>query len=235
MRTTFFASLLTLIVIGFNGCKSGEAPTTEEAKQIAVSWELVSNFTELETGFEARFTLTNRGDFPLTDTNWALFFNMSPRPIVPTQVLQPATVHHINGDWYKLTPNVGFSLKPGATVEIRYEGTEAVTKVTDAPLGLYFVFYDKSGQEKNIVQVANYSIKPFTRRNQQLRGKIDLEPLPTAEHTYQTNLTASLLPADQLQKIIPAPVSITTGGGTLSLTNSFPIHYGKGWRTKANY
>lgn len=234
MQTTFFRVLTVFIVVCFNGCRSGDTPTTDEAKQIAVSWELVSNFTELDTGFEARFTLTNGGDTPLTDTNWALFFNMSPRPIMPTQESQPAMVHHINGDWYKLTPNVGFTLKPGATVNIRYEGTEAVNKVTDAPLGLYFVFYDKDGNEQNIAQVANYSVKPFTRKDQMLRGKIDLEPLPTPEHTYQTNLSASLLPADKLQKIIPSPVKLTPGAGTLTLNSSLPIYADKGLETEAN-
>ncbi|GAB4050170.1 family 20 glycosylhydrolase [Spirosoma litoris] len=235
MRTTFLTVLIATIVVCFTGCRSGDTPSNDEAKQIAVSWELVSNFTEIETGFEARFTLTNKSNFLLTDTNWALFFNMSPRPIVQTQDSQPATVHHINGDWYKLTPNVGFNLKPGATIDIRYEGTEAVNKLTDAPMGLYFVFYDQEGKEQNIVQVADYSVKPFTKKEQILRGKIDLEPLPTPEHTYQTNLAASLLPADKLQKIIPSPAKLTPGTGTLALSSSLPIYAEKGLESEAHF
>ncbi|QDK78598.1 family 20 glycosylhydrolase [Spirosoma sp. KCTC 42546] len=235
MRTTFFATLSTLVFLCFSSCSITEKQAVEEAKKITVSWELVSNFTEIETGFEARFHLANESNFPLTDTNWALFFNMSPRPILPTKTPQSATVQHINGDWYKLTPRVGFSLKPGAAIDVLYEGTEAVNKVTDAPLGLYFVFYDKDGKEENIVQVANYSIKPFTRREQMLRGKVDLEPLPTPEHTYQTNRTASLLPTENLQKIIPAPVKLTLGTGILTVNSSLPIYADKSLENEANF
>ncbi|WP_461068601.1 family 20 glycosylhydrolase [Spirosoma horti] len=235
MRSAFFTILILSISVCMNGCRSGSTPTSDEAKQIAVGWELVSNFTKIDTGFEARFSLTNGSSTPLTDANWALFFNMSPRPLIPTLTPQPATVHHINGDWYKLTPNPGFTLKPGATIQIRYEGTEAVNKLTDAPMGLYFVFYSKDGQEERIVQVANYSVTPFTRREQMLRGKIDSEPLFTPEHTYQTNLTASLLPADNLQQIIPSPVKLTPGTGTLTLNSSLPIYTDKGLEREANY
>jgi hexosaminidase len=237
MRTSFCAVLLLLLLSWVNGCRQADKAGIDEGLQLAVSWELVSNFTDIKDGFEARFTLTNKSDLPLTDTNWALFFNMSPRPILPAKIPQPATVQHINGDWYKLIPNKGFSLKPGASTEILYQGTEAVTKVTDAPLGLYVVFYDKDGKEENIVQIAqaNYTIVPFTRKEQMLRGIADLEPLPTSSATYRNNLAVSLLPTEQLQKIIPSPVKLTTGAGTLALSSSLPIYADKGLESEARF
>lgn len=240
MRLGFYCLLCTLIALVSPGCQRTEKETTttdpvDTGRQVAVSWELVSNFTEVENGFDARFTLINQGKEPLTDTNWALFFNMSPRPILPGKTPQPATVQHINGDWYKLVPSKGFNLKPGDTTDIRYQGTEAVTKVTDAPLGLYTVFYDKTGKEESIVQVTNYTILPFTRKEQMLRGKNDRYPLPTPQNTYQANQAASLLPSDQLQKIIPTPVSLTTGAGTLLLSAALPIHASIGLEGEADY
>lgn len=235
MRIALYAFFVTSITIGLNGCQRNREDAAQEARQIAVSWELVTNFTGTENGFKARFTLNNASDVPLTDANWALFFNMSPRTILPAKTPQPATVQHINGDWYKLTPNKGFRLEPAATSEIFYEGTEAVNKVTDAPLGLYFVFYDKAGKEENIVQVANYTIRPFTKREQILRGKNDMEPLPTAENMYRNNLAVSLLPADKLPKIIPSPVKMTTRSGTLALNASLSIYAEKGLESEARF
>ncbi|WP_317046651.1 carbohydate-binding domain-containing protein [Spirosoma pollinicola] len=142
MRTGFYTTLCFLVLIGANSCRSSTKGSEEDGKLLAVSWELVSNFTEVENGFKACFTLTNNSSLPLTDANWTLFFNMSPRPVLPAKTPQPATVQHINGDWYKLKPNKGFSLKPGASTTVLYEGTEAITKVTDAPMGMYIVFYD---------------------------------------------------------------------------------------------
>lgn len=228
----FFLSLAALVA---GGCRHTENSTTDSAKTIAVSWELVTNFTNVPAGFKAQFTIHNTSNLSLTNNNWALFFNMSPRPILPAKKPKSATVHHINGDWYKLTPNTNFQLAPGSAITIDYEGTEAVNKVTDAPLGLYFVFYDKDGNEEQIVQVANYTIKPFERREQQLRGQDDQMPLQTPETIYRNNLAVSLLPASQLQKIIPAPVSIKTGSGTFVLANNTPIIAPKGLNNEALY
>ncbi|GAB3023038.1 family 20 glycosylhydrolase [Spirosoma pulveris] len=235
MRIGFFATLLFLVLAGISGCRQSLTADGEAGRQLVVSWELVSNFTNVKDGFEARFTIKNNSDQTLTDANWALFFNMSPRPIITPKTPQLATVRHINGDWYTLVPNKGFTLKPGASTEISYEGTEAVTKLTDAPLGLYVVLYDKAGKEETVAEIANYTIRPFTRKEQALRGVNDLEPRYTPENTYQNNLSVSLLPAEQLQKIIPSPVKLTTGTETLALTASMPIYAEKGLESEANF
>ncbi|GAB3330699.1 family 20 glycosylhydrolase [Larkinella ripae] len=231
MRNFFCVTVLLAVLLLLNGCRSSKNETSE----IAVTWELVSNFTEVENGFEARFNLVNHSDRALDDKNWALFFNMSPRPILANKTPQPATVQHINGDWYKMTPNAGFALASGDSTEVRYAGTEAVIKLTDAPLGLYFVFYDKDGKEGNIVQVANYRALPFSRKEQQLRGKDDLLPLYTAAKRYQDNLALSLIDAGQLQKIVPSPVKLTTSAGTLNLDNNLSIYYGNGLESEARF
>lgn len=231
MRNFFCITAFLAVIMLLNGCKSSE----NEAREIAVTWQLVSNFTDVEGGFEARFNLMNNSDKALNDKNWALFFNMSPRPILANKTPQPATVQHINGDWYKLTPNSGFTLAAGDSTEIRYSGTEAVIKLTDAPLGLYFVFYDKDGKEENIVQVANYRALPFATKEQQLRGNGDLVPLQTAAKRYQDNLALSLIAANQLQKIVPSPVKMTPGSGTLNLDKSFSISYGNGLESEARF
>ncbi|UFH52991.1 family 20 glycosylhydrolase [Spirosoma sp. KNUC1025] len=229
MRISLCIFILTIPLLFLSGCQRSDS----KAGKVAVTWELLTNFTDTPNGFKAQFTLRNNSSEVLTNANWALFFNMSPRPILPAKTPQTATVQHINGDWYKLIPNDGFRLEPGATATIDYEGTEAVNKVTDAPLGLYFVFYNKEGKEENIVQVANYTIRPFSRKEQIVRGKNDQMPLPTLERAYQDNLALSLLSPDKLQKIVPAPVKITTGNGTLALDNSLTIYAQKGLETEA--
>ncbi|HMG94575.1 MAG TPA: carbohydate-binding domain-containing protein, partial [Chryseolinea sp.] len=101
------AILLFLIVVA--SCKKEIDYTTGD--KIAVQWELVTNFTDEKGVFDARFVLKNNSEMDLTDKNWALFFNMAPRPILVNKTRQPADVQHINGDWYKLVPNEGFELE----------------------------------------------------------------------------------------------------------------------------
>lgn len=235
MRASLYVIFVTIFFPFLSSCQRTSESTTEESRQVAVSWELLTNFTDKPNGFKAQFTLKNNGNVPLTDSNWSLFFNMSPRPIIPTKAPQSAAVQHINGDWYKLTPTKGFQLPAGKTVNIDYEGTEAVNKVTDAPMGLYMVYYDKAGKEESIVQIADYTVRPFTKKEQILRGRADLMPLPTPENTYQNNLAVSLLPPDQLLKIIPSPVKIATGKGTLVLDPSLAIYADKALESEARF
>ncbi|WP_266365825.1 family 20 glycosylhydrolase [Tellurirhabdus rosea] len=234
MLIFFRAAALFLLSALLLTCQQTPGSTTGNST-VAVSWELLTNFTSVENGFEARFTLTNKGSETLSDTGWALFFNMAPRPILAHPQSQPGKLQHLNGDWYKLTPNKGFVLKPNTSVEIRYMGTEGVIKETDAPLGLYFVFYDKNGQEERIAQVADYQIQPFTRKEQQLLGKEDLEPIQTPELRYQQNLRASLIAPEQLPRLVPSPVRLTASAGSFALTNTVPIYYGPGLESEARF
>jgi len=233
MRRSYLFTILSLLWLA--GCSQSGQFSKEEAQKIGVSWKLVTNFTGVDGTFDAQFTIKNGGDVALNDKNWTLFFSMSPRPIQSNKRPEPAIVEHINGDWYKMVPGKDFKLNKGDSITIHYTGTEGVIKETDAPLGLYFVFYDQDGKEKDIVQVADYKIEPFTTKEQILRGKKDLEPIQTAELRYSQNLVMSLLGNDQLQKIIPAPVKVVNGNGTFTLNNETAIHYEAGFEGEAKY
>src|SRR6476659_2528001 len=114
-------SLIMLLVV-MHACKTSNKETADvgDAAKIEVSWQMVSNFIEPAQQMEAKFIFSNNGNYILGDSAWALFFNNTPRGIKAPPGSQPANVEHINGDWYKLTPNKGFSLKPRETIEIIY-------------------------------------------------------------------------------------------------------------------
>lgn len=224
----FLLALLCLACAPINKEQSSSA-------NIAVGWELVTNFTDRPNVFEARFTMENNDDLALTDKNWALFFNMAPRPIVENKTPQPARVVHINGDWYKLIPNEGFRLAPGDSVHITYFGTEGVIKETDRPLGLYFVFYDSNGDEERIAEVNDFSFVPFTREEQVNRSKEDEALIPTPEWIYNENEKLTLLPRSEIKKIIPSPVGVKTTGNFIEVSNKFQIVYQAGLENEADY
>ena len=205
------------------------------ARSISVRWELVTNLIDVPDAFEGKFTLTNKSDFGLTDQNWALFFSMAPRPILENKTPQPAKLEHINGDWYKLVPNKNFTLSPGDSVSITYWGTEGVIKETDRPLGLYFVFYDGNGDEENIAVVTDYGFVPFQREEQINRSPEDEEPIPSPGQMYNEHQQLTLLPSAEIKKIIPTPVSIKAGDGTVEIDSRVHIFYQAGLENEANY
>ncbi|MCE7043645.1 family 20 glycosylhydrolase [Dyadobacter sp. CY312] len=226
--------LLFAVLLLLAGCGRSRI-TKEEAQKIKVSWKLNSNFIKPDGSFSAQFTLKNNSGITLDGSNWALFFNMSPRPIHSNKTAEPATIEHINGDWYKMVAAKDFKLRPDDSLVIQYSGTEGVVKETDAPVGLYFVFYDKDGKEEEIAEVTDYVLEPFTTEEQILRGKMDRNKVNTAETRYQHNLAFTKLGADQLLKIIPSPVKMTSTPGAVSLTNRNQIFYEEGLENEARY
>ncbi|MCF2516176.1 family 20 glycosylhydrolase [Dyadobacter sp. CY351] len=235
MKRIFLYQLVALCFLVLAGCSRNGDVTKEQAQKIGISWKLITNFIEPAHSFDAKFTLRNGSDFTLDGTNWALFFNMSPRPIQRNKTPQPAIIEHLNGDWYKMVPGKDFKLAPGDSIIVNYTGTEGVIKETDAPMGLYFVFYDKEGKEKEIVQVADFKVEPFVAKEQILRGKDDLVPLPTAEQRYKDNLKFTKLGAEQLLKIIPSPVKMSAGTETFTLDSKANVFYQKGLEKEAKY
>ncbi len=105
-------TLLMAFVMIVIGCSSPQEKHVA-SENIAVRWTLVTNFTDKPDVFEAKFELINNSDQSLTNKNWTLFFNMAPRQLLTPETPQSASLHHINGDWYKLVPAESFSLQPG--------------------------------------------------------------------------------------------------------------------------
>lgn len=231
MRRSLLAAFLLLSVWVFLSCKSSEK--TSEGSSVAISWKLLTNFPKDTTGFQAQFVFTNTGEEALTNKGWTLYFSMSPRTILASQTPVAGTVEHINGDWYKLTPNESFELKPGASLTIPYAGSIAINKMVDAPVGLYFVFDD--GDKERIETVTQYTPEPMTEKDQILRGPNDQMPLPTAAYHYQQNSALSLIPSEQLPAITPLPVQVSKGQGNVNLNSQWPIYYAKELQKEATF
>lgn len=232
MNKTGLSHLLFFFTLLLFSCQNKIDFST--ADKIAVEWELVTNFTDEKDVFEAKFVLKNDSKISLTDKNWTLFFNMAPRPILSNKSPQPADLHHINGDWYKLVPNPGFTLEPGNSIAINYRGTEGVIKETDRPLGLYFVF-NKGNAEEQITEVKEYTWVPFSKPEQINRNAEDEEPIPTAAFIYNSNLSAELLDNSKIQPIFPSPVSFKSGPGPFEINKNVEIYYQPGLEKEAKY
>lgn len=211
MRTSpIFSFILLLFIVSCT-----QTANTGKA-DIAVKWELISNFRD-GGGYTARFYLKNKSGEALTDKNWKIFFSIAPSPILPNNTPQPADVAHINGDWFQLYPNKNFSLPQGDSITIDYNATGYVIKNTDQPLGMYIVFYDDNGKEENITAIDDYTLIPYTRKEQLLRGKDDKELPASTQKTYIENTGLSVIPEDQLLPVIPTPLSFSKQDGFFEL------------------
>ena len=232
MKKLTFLILISSFAFLLTNCNKPKVDYLE-AKNILVKWELITNFTDVPGSFDAKFAFENHSNFELKN-NWKLFFNIAPRPIIDYPTPQKAKIEHINGDWYQLVPNDDFTLNIHESIDLFYRGTEGVIKKSDGPLGAYFVFYDKSGNEQQIVEV-DCEILPFTNPEQINRSIGDQEPIPTAEYRYINNSGLSELPKEQLLKIIPSPVTIQSMDGTTTLDENWVISHENGLNNEAKF
>ena len=223
----FFGLAVTLLMIG---CGKVSNPTADE---LVVSWKVISNEYFESPRVKTRFSLTNNSESDLKPGTWALFYNQMPREVI----VQPeqAEITRISGDWYKLVPAEGLILKAGETVELVYESEAFIIKETDSPLGLYFVFYDKTGEESSVEVVKNYTIESFDSPEQINRHKRDAEPIPNAGNLYDQNLQLSEVANDQLPVIIPTPFTVQKSEKSIQIDAAPKVLYEKGLESEARF
>ncbi|PHN02956.1 family 20 glycosylhydrolase [Flavilitoribacter nigricans] len=227
-----FSILLLLSIIFFQwNCQSEQTEQTG-LENVAISWQLESNQVAESPRFRASFTITNRGNTPIEGNDWSMYFSQTPRDIVEGSVTGPAEIERVNGDLYQLRPASGFSLTPGDSLTITYEGEAWLIKETDAPLGLYFV-QEKAGGQEETIPVARYTIWPFENEEQYSRHKNDKTPFPEAALVFDQNTEANLLPPGEVPQIIPFPRSVVSGSGKLTIDGGTTIHFSPGLQNES--
>jgi len=220
---------MTFIII--SDCKgpAGRLPGEDE---IEISWELIGNNRTARSFYTAEFVIINNSRYEFDSTGWVLYFNQLPRTIIPGSITGEVNIDNVNGDLFCMTPAKGFSLMPGDTATIRFDGSGWIIKKIGAPQGLFFVFYDRNNQELASVPVKNYAVKPFPELEKVFPFMGDT-PMPTPEWQYEVNRSATLLKEDQLKRIIPSPVEISGFTAKVKLGEGLMIHYDEGLEGEA--
>jgi len=229
MRKTLIPLFSLILVIMFQSCTQN-VPISEELK---LSWEIISNDYSESAKVKAKFIIENNSHFAFNESNWALFYNQAPRG--PLSSSNNTNIEHISGDWFKLSPTEGFTLKQGETIEIEYECEAWYIKESDAAVGPYFVFYDKSGNETAVVATKDYTILPFTKSVHLNRHKNDSEPIPTAAWQFDKNAELSVVPEKELLPVIPSPASYKATEEVVVFDESVELLYEKGLENEAKY
>jgi hexosaminidase len=206
----FFIVLLLGFISTKAAASSSDAPQFN-AHDLQIRWEVVQNDYQNKAQSLNAITITNTGKNALPASGWKLFFNSS-RDFSPVTPTGNAKVDHINGDLFSFTPTESFGeLKPGASVRIEFVDNDNVVNFTDAPEGLYLVW---DAQPEKGFATGSFTITPF---------KPNYKGLITPEIIYNQNKSITDIPAEQLTKVFPTPVSYKETGDIFTLTPSFSI------------
>jgi hexosaminidase len=225
LKTAMALSLVSLLVVA--GCRrDGPRPSGDE---LSVTWGVITNLQE--DGFKSELTLTNNGSDPLFPEVWELYFNFA-RTVIPESVPPIVSIHHVNGDFYRVTPRAGFgTLAPGESRSISFDSRHWVINESEAPAGFYVVFPEEGAVER----VGTVAILPFEREEQTLRGAEDRIPVPTPESRYQANAALWDASREEVDRVVPSPVAVRRGDGLLIVDGRVAIHYHPGLEFEAAY
>jgi hexosaminidase len=169
---------------------------------------------------------------PLGD-DWAVYFNSSSRLYSDTATGDFALTH-INGDFYALRPKPSTPpFAAGESRRIEWQGGSRAINVSDAPSGCYFV-PDEKAAEPSTTPVP-VQIDQFPIREQHWRGAADAVPVVTPESRFRANESLSMLPADEIGKIVPTPHETTCLAGKLVIRPSTVIQHDSSLDAEAEF
>lgn len=204
----------------------------EKAKE---DYKLRVEWTPLQNNFEGRnqslssLRIINESDTDLPPQGWTLYFNYSGS--FPKPDSRGLSISFINGDLYKIEPNPSSDGIPAkATVNYQMVRSGTIDNITMNPQGFYLVM--ASAPAKAIPVPATYPDpdKAFLK---------SLASAPNSwmnpENVFSKNLAVKDLPADELVKVFPSPVSYNTGSGEFALYAGTRIYAEPAFSKEADY
>ncbi|MDF1573707.1 MAG: family 20 glycosylhydrolase [Bacteroidales bacterium] len=227
------AFLFLILPIFFLSCKQMKSSHSDNNSAVALSWEFRGNHAAWEY-YSAAFILENQSGKTLGDQDWTLYFNQQGQGVIDESVTGNVAIEHINGDLLRMVPKEGFSLEPGASVEIAYQKPGALLLESEAPLHPYMVLGDPENVAGEAVSISDYTVLPFPSLEKIYTKEMGIV-LPDAAWVYEQTGSTSLLKAGEIGKLIPSPVQELYTGEPLVLDREMLITYQPGLKVEADY
>lgn len=200
---------LFLMLLATTATFFAKAQQTELINKISVDWQLHQNDYPQKGQFTASFVFKNNTKVAVNLQDWDLYFSY-PREIVSITT-ENATAKAHGGEFRQLSFIKGKSaIAAGQNFTVNYVAKGKSMNLTDAPSGLYWVAKNNA---QTIVNVTNLKINLGKKHEQALMEQ-------AATTAFVKNKNVSALPANQLVKILPTPVSYQENAGTFTLARS---------------
>ena len=227
-------ALILLLMISFlQSCGTGSQSEHTELSGIELQWEFIGNNSS-DGYYESIFTLVNKGSSTLGEEGWAIFFNQMGSSEAHEIISGKATVIHIKGDLFRLTPEKGFILEPDESVEIILRKGGWLIKEVEAPLGPYIVYEGKNNEDFTSIAVDNYVIKEFPELEKIFPAETNL-PIPGSAWIYELNKEMQVLPVEDVQAVLPSPRMATYSDTPVRLGRDLKITYQEGLDSEARF
>jgi hexosaminidase len=170
---------------------------------------------------DAKISLTNHGRSIAAGGGWSIYFS-SIRKVLAVDSAEFVSTH-INGDLHKLEPTAAFSgFGRGETKEIPFQAEYWMMSESDVMPRFYVAAPGSEPQLLEATDTENLAdfVEPFVTPEQTRRHPADQSVIATAGTRFSENSALSDLGPDAVAaEIVPRPMTLTLGSGTLDLSN----------------
>jgi hexosaminidase len=182
---------------------------------LLIEWQLVSNQYQGANQFLATLRLTNQGKQPLPPAGWAFYFNAN-RELAQRELGHGLAAERLVGDLFRVRPTASFKgLGPKESVVLQVVSLGWALNVSDAPAGFYWVW---DAAPAKPLPVGPVRVLPPADPAKLALAPNQPNPYVTPAAVYDQNQALADLPAGQLAKIFPTPISYTEQPGTFGLS-----------------
>ena len=192
---------------------------------ITLRWEFVQNQYQAKPQFLAALQITNKSPENLPATGWKLYFNLRYHTPFLTSLSKELSIKNVNGELFYIQPTTDFkALKPSESVRLEFTGLRRVANYQDAPSGFFWV---NDATPQTAITIRQLTITPFAAL-----GQSSAEQAATL---FNENQVIQDIPASQLPKILPTPVSYQETKEVFTLDSRMTIVTDEAFRSEATY
>lgn len=208
MKKLVFLSFLWLHGLVLN------AQQVFKAEELQVLWELHENNHQDKAQFLASFKFVNQSKRNIDLSSSTVYFSY-PR-VVTLVTSKNASFENISGEFCRILFNENVKLvEPKDTLTVSYIANGKSKNYTDAPSGLYLTF--------NHEPAKSYSLTNFKKNV--IPGKESAQLKLSPSVVFEKNKMTSTIPIEQLQPILPSPISYQSASGAFKITTSTVLHF----------
>lgn len=179
-------------------------------QKVNLTWHIIENNYKNKEQTLSELVLTNPSNSAFPASGWKIYFNSgNPRNAGQDSLLLKIT--HINGDLFTVTPGKNFKgIAPKKSVSVSILSRN-LKNITDYSEGFYIV-YDKAPTQPLVLSLKNNSKIDYSNQEKAI-----------ANQTFAQNKLIDEIKADDLNPILPKPVSYEKTTGTFHLNKGTKI------------
>lgn len=214
--------VLISIILGclfLSSCTNTAQPTSTN---ISLDWSLTKNAIEPSVNSEATFTIYNNGNNTI-EKGWEIYFSTIYLPNDVKTQTDGFKIEHLSGDFFRMyASNNDKEIAAGESLSISYSSKRYLLKNSHVPKAPFIVLAGTN----NGIPITDYSKSHIELKDHVEAYEPSDSPItfPTAENLFRESNNLSLISSENINPIIPTPVTLIKGNGYFNLSDEILIY-----------